>query len=395
LAELYVGSSPHIGTPFKTRAIMGQVLIALAPVTIFGVVMFGFYAALVIVVCIAAAVGGEALFRLITKQENRTGDLSAIVSGLLLALVLPPNTPLWMAALGALFAVIVAKEFFGGIGANVFNPALTGRAFLLMSFPAALTSWTLPRGSPAVDAVSAASGAVDAVSAATDAVSAATDAVSAASGAVDAVTAASGHLSLDAISGATPLHIIKMGGAVSDVGRQFVANGLSAGTNYLSTMRTLFFGWHSGTIGESSILLILAGCLYLLAARVIDWRAPAAMVASAFVLSLCLGMDPLFGVLAGGLVFGAVFMATDYTTAPLTAKGKIIFGAGAGIITILIRRWGNYPEGVTFGILIMNTVTPFLNRLLQKKYGYVPPPKKPDGAEQKINTEKINTEAAK
>jgi len=163
----------------------------------------------------------------------------------------------------------------------------------------------------------------------------------------------------------------------------------------LSTMRTLFFGWHGGTIGESSILLILAGCFYLLVTRVIDWRAPAAMIGSAFVLSLCLGMDPLFGVLAGGLVFGAVFMATDYTTAPLTAKGKIIFGAGAGIITILIRRWGNYPEGVTFGILIMNTVTPFLNRLLQKKYGYVPPPKKPAGAEQKTNTEKINTEAAK
>jgi len=385
LAELYVGSSPHIGTPFKTRAIMAQVLIALAPVTIFGVVMFGFYAALVIVVCIAGAVGGEALFRLITKQENRTGDLSAIVSGLLLALVLPPNTPLWMAALGALFAVIVAKEFFGGIGANVFNPALTGRAFLLMSFPAALTSWITPKGISSVDAVSAA----------TDAVSAATDAVSAASGAVDAVTAASSVLSLDAISGATPLGIIKMGGAVSDVGRQFVANGLSAGADYLSTMRTLFFGWHGGTIGESSILLILAGCFYLLVTRVIDWRAPAAMIASAFVLSLCLGMDPLFGVMAGGLVFGAVFMATDYTTAPLTAKGKIIFGAGAGIITILIRRWGNYPEGVTFGILIMNTVTPFLNRLLQKKYGYVPPPKKPAGAKQKINTEKINSEAAK
>jgi electron transport complex protein RnfD len=123
-------------------------------------------------------------------------------------------------------------------------------------------------------------------------------------------------------------------------------------------------------------LLILAGCFYLLVTKTIDWRAPLSMIASAFILLFLLGMDPLFGVLAGGLLFGAVFMATDYTTAPLTAKGKLIFGAGAGIITILIRRWGNYPEGVTYGILIMNAVTPFLNRLLQKKYGYVPPPKK-------------------
>jgi electron transport complex protein RnfD len=334
---------------------MAHVLIALTPVSVFGVVLYGIPALILILVTAAASAAGEALFRLITKQENRSGDLSALVTGLLLALVLPPSTPLWMAALGGIFAVIVAKEFFGGLGANVFNPALCGRAFLLMSFPAFITAWTMPGGAAVPEAVLAADRA-------------------ALSGA-DALSAASQGLALDSISGATPLGIIKMGGAVHDVGRQFAALGLSKGEDYLSVIRTLFTGSHAGTIGESSILLILAGCLYLLVMKVIDWRAPLAMVVSAFVLSAALGMDPLFGVLAGGLCFGAVFMTTDYTTAPLTAKGKLLFGAGAGIITVLIRRWGNYPEGVTYGILIMNAVTPFLNRLLQKKYGYVKPKK--------------------
>jgi electron transport complex protein RnfD len=329
--------------------IMTQVLIALAPVTVFGVVLYGFYALLVIVVSIVAAVAGEALFRLLIKRESRITDLSAVVTGLLFALVLPPETPLWMAALGAVFATVVAKEFFGGLGANIFNPALAGRAFLLMSFPAALTRWTRPRG----------------------ALSSALDAVSGAS--------AGGELPLDAISGVTPLGVIKMGGAISDVGRELAASGLSAGEDYLSTMRTLFFGNHGGTIGESSILLILAGCFYLLVTRIIDWRAPLAMTASAFVLSLFmgnnsafLGMDPafaLFNVLSGGLLFGAVFMITDYTTAPITTKGKLIFGAAIGVLVVLIRRWGNFPEGTMYAILIMNAVTPFLNRLLQKKYG--------------------------
>jgi electron transport complex protein RnfD len=341
---------------------MAHVLIALAPTAVFGIIMYGLHALLVIVVCIAAAAGGEALFRLIIRRENRVADLSAVVSGLLLALILPPAIPLWMAALGAVFTTVVVKEFFGGIGANVFNPALTGRAFLLLSFPAAVTSWTTPKGFiparffPTPEAVSAASDAA--------------------------------ALPLDSISSATPLGIIKMGGAVADVGRQFAVSGLTGGAGYLSTLRTLFFGWHGGTMGESSILLILAGCFYLLVTRVIDWRAPLAMTASSVILLLCLGMDPVFGILAGGLLFGAVFMVTDYTTAPLTSKGKLIFGAGAGIITVLIRRWGNFPEGVTYGILIMNAATPFLNRLLQKKYGYVPPPKKAKNAGAKAEAAK-------
>jgi electron transport complex protein RnfD len=324
---------------------MGHVLIALAPAAVFGVVLYGPPALAVILVTTAASAAGEALFRLVTRQENRSGDLSAVVTGLLLALTLPPGTPLWMAALGGIFAAVVAKEFFGGIGANVFNPALSGRAFLLMSFPAAITTWAVP-GRAWGTAITAA----------------------------DAVSGAS----IDAVSGATPLAVVKSGAGVSGAASGLFAAGLSSGDSYPDMIKTLFIGNHGGTIGESSILLILAGCFYLLVTKVIDWRAPLAMIVSAFVLSFVLGLDPLFGILSGGLCFGAVFMATDYTTAPLTANGKIIFGAGAGIITVLIRKWGGYPEGVTYGILMMNALTPFLNRLIQKKYGFVKKAKTPE-----------------
>ena len=345
MPDVFLGSSPHIGTRTGVPGIMGHVLAALAPVSVFGVVLYGVPALAVILTCIAASAAGEALFRLVTRQKNRNGDLSAVVTGLLLALVLPPGTPLWMAALGGVFAVVVAKEFFGGIGANVFNPALSGRAFLLMSFPTAIATWTVPGG---------------------------------ARGAADALSAASGGM--DAVSTATPLGILKMGGGVSDVAANLFETGLAPGETYRDMLQTLFIGNRSGTIGESSILLILAGCAYLLLMKIIDWRAPFAMIAAGAGAAFVLRMDPLFAVLSGGLVFGAVFMATDYVTAPLTTKGKLIFGAGAGIITILIRKWGNYPEGVTYGILVMNAVTPFLNRLLQKKYGYVKP-RKPKPAE--------------
>jgi electron transport complex protein RnfD len=156
------------------------------------------------------------------------------------------------------------------------------------------------------------------------------------------------------------------------VGADFVAAGLASSADYWTTIKTLFIGIHGGTTGESSILLILAGAIFLLATKTIDWRAPVTMIGSSCILSLILGMDPLFSLLSGGLIFGAFFMATDYVSAPLTAKGKLIFGCGAGIIAVLIRVFGNYPEGVSYGILIMNAATPFLNRFLQKKYGFVP-----------------------
>jgi electron transport complex protein RnfD len=257
-----------------------------------------------------------------------------------------------MTALGAVFAVIVAKEFFGGLGANVFNPALVGRAFMLMSFPAAVTTWHRPPGS--------------------------------------FVTRLAEHLNtssiVDGVSGVTPLNIIKLGGSVHDVGRDFLTHaGLGASPEYWSTIKTLFIGSHAGCIGESSTLLILAGLIYLLVTKTIDWRVPLAMIATTFIASLALGFDPLFSILSGGILFGAVFMATDYVSAPITARGKLIFGFGAGLITILIRKWGSYPEGVMYGILIMNGITPFLNRLLQKKYGFVAK-KKPAAAAQPATT---------
>ena len=338
---MYLSSSPHIGSRVNSQILMTNVMLALLPVSIFGIILYGVPALLTILVSIAAAEIAEALFRKITRQGLRNRDCSAAVTGLLLALILPPGTPLWMTALGATFAIVVAKEFFGGLGANVFNPALIGRAFLLMSFPAAITAWSLPRPFFASD--------------------------------VSAVSGASAIA--DALSAATPLNIIKMGSTAAEVGAGLVAKGLSGGGDYMSTIASLFLGFRSGSIGESSVALILIGFLFLLLSKTIDWRAPVSMILSVFVFSFLFGRDPLFAVLSGGLLFGAVFMTTDYVTAPLTANGKLIFGFGAGLITALIRQWGNYPEGVMYSILIMNAITPFLNRMLQKKYGYIKPPK--------------------
>jgi electron transport complex protein RnfD len=312
--------------------LMGRVLLALTPVSVFGIVIFGLPALLTILVSMASAEIAEALFRKAIRQDIRNSDLSAAVTGLLVALVLPPGMPLWMTALGAVFAIVVGKEFFGGLGANVFNPALVGRAFLLLSFPAAATTWAIPRASFGVNVT-------------------------------------------DAVTGATPLGIIKLGGSIADVGTSLASAALAGGSDYWSTIRSLFLGMRGGCIGETSALLILVGFIFLLVTKTIDWRAPVSMTASLFVFSFLFGRDPLFALLSGGLLFGAVFMATDYVTAPITASGKLIFGFGAGLITALIRNWGNYPEGVMYSILIMNAVTPFLNKLIQKKYGYVKPQK--------------------
>ena len=326
--NMLLSSSPHVYTGVTPRKLMLSVIIALSPASVYGVVLYGVHALLVIAVSIVTAVLSEAAFRALTKQDVRVGDLSAVVTGLLVALISPPSVPLWMIALGSFAAIVLAKEFFGGLGANPFNPALIGRAILLMSFPAAMTTWHVPfKGL------------------------------------------------LDATTGATPLNIVKMGGTIADVGAGFVQNSLSSVPDYGATMWTLFVGNRGGCIGESSILLILVGFVFLLALRVVSFITPLAMVGTAFLASWLLGMDPVFGVLSGGLLFGAVFMATDYSSSPVTPLGKAIFGAGAGLITVVIRRFGGYPEGVTYGILIMNAVAPFMDKLRVKKYGFVPPAK--------------------
>jgi electron transport complex protein RnfD len=294
---------------------MGNMLIALIPVSVFSVINYGLPVLLNIIVAVAAAVGGEVLFRLAIRQDIRAKDLSAGVTGLLLALVIPPSLPLWMTALGALFAVIVAKEFWGGLGANVFNPALAGRAFLLMSFPSAMTTWHAPRENFPI-----------------------------------ALT--------DATSGASYLGTLKTGVENTVLNPEM--------------LKEMFFGYHAGSAGETSAFLILAAFVYLVVTRTIDWRAPVSMILTVFVTGFLLGFDPLLAVLSGGLLFGAVFMTTDYVTSPFLPLGKVIFGIGAGLITILVRKYGTYPEGVCYSILIMNCAVPFLNKMLPRKYGYVP-----------------------
>jgi len=303
---------------------MLSVIIALIPAVGYGVYLYGFSALALILVSIVSAVAAEYVFRKVIKASTTIGDFSAIITGLLLALVLPPKTPLWMVALGAIFAIVVAKEFFGGLGANPFNPALIGRAFLLMSFPAAITTWSMPNGLA---------------------------------------------LAADATSTATPLALVKQGAALSDVASYFGASDVGG------LFRQLFMGYRSGSLGESSILLIVLGGLFLIGIGVIQWIVPASVIASAFVFSWILGMNPLFTVLTGGIVFGAFFMATDYSTRPLTPVGQLAFGAGIGLITVIIRKFGGFPEGVTYAILIMNIATPYLNKIRVKKYGYVPPVK--------------------
>lgn len=318
LNEIYLSPAPHFSSGLKTWHIMLVVILSLIPLAGYGVYLFGLPAALTILISVASTSIFEALFRKITHQKNRNADLSAIVTGLMLAMVLPPSTAWWMTVLGAFFAIVIAKEFFGGLGANVFNPALSGRAFLLVSFSASMTSWASPFVKQTIDAVSA----------------------------------------------ATPLQFINAGEPIAKVAARF--DWISEGQAYWK----LLIGQNAGCIGESCSLLIILAFILLTISKIIDWRAPVAMIATVIVMSFAFQLNPLAEVLSGGLLFGAVFMATDYSTTPVTPLGRLIFGFGAGMITILIRKFGSYPEGVMFSILIMNVLTSYLNHLRPRKYGY-------------------------
>lgn len=307
--KIYVSSSPHFNFKCSTQMIMGTVLIALLPEVIMGIVLFGLAALIRILVSVASCVLFEFLFQKITKQKIIIKNLSACVTGVMMALVCPPTAPVWIFVIGAAIAMIVAKGLFGGIGSNVFNPALTGRAFMFLSFPAAMgASWMAPK-------------------------------------------ALGG---MDAISSATTLSAIKAGTFVIEDG----------------TYWQYFIGNRAGCIGETSILLILISFAFLLLAHIIDWRAPLAMIGTVAICSLITGENLPMSLMTGGIMFGATFMVTDYATAPVTKKGRLIFGFGCGLITFLIRKFGGYPEGVMFSILIMNSVSPFLNNLTARKYGY-------------------------
>ena len=385
--EINLSSSPHSFLKLNTTHTMLFVIIALLPLCVKGVFLYGLSAFLVILTSVVSCVGSEVLFQLATKRKIRVKDCSAIVTGLLLALVCPPTVPLWQVALGGIFAIVVAKEFFGGIGANVFNPALAGRAFMFVSFPTTMgATWLTPEKASTINYVEAVSAATSAatgtVSAATGAVSAATSAatgtVSAATGAVSAATsAATGTVS--AATGAVSAATSAATGVATEPVIEEVVDAISSSTLLsrigeaeLTTQNywDFFFGNRAGCIGESSILLILIAFVFLSVTRIIDWKTPLTMVATVAIATLIAGGDVLMSVMAGGLLFGAVFMITDYATTPVTMWGRIIFAFGCGLITFLIRQFGGYPEGVMFSILIMNAVAPFLNRFVPRKYGY-------------------------
>lgn len=294
---------------------MLDVLIALAPTTVAGVYLFGLRAAWVICVSVIAAMLSEYVWQKLMKQKTSVNDLSAIVTGLILGLNLPAGAPLWMAALGSAIAIILVKQLFGGIGNNFMNPAMFGRAFLLASWPARMTSFFLPER---------------------------------------LLGNSQAAFGVDMISGATPLVPQKLG-ITLDI-----------------PLSDLFLGNIPGSIGEVCKIAILIGLVYMLVVKVISWHIPVFFVGSVAVLSWLLGNDPLVAILSGGVLFGAVFMATDYATNPMQKIGHIIFGIGCGTMVVVIRKWGNYPEGVTYAILFMNCLTPLIDRLSSRRvYGMV------------------------
>lgn len=314
--RLQVSSSPHIRDHSKTSRMMLDVLIALVPTLAASVYFFGLRSLLVTAVSIGTAVLFEYISRRVMKRYNSISDFSAIVTGLLLALNLPPTIPLWIPVVGSFIAIVIVKQMFGGIGQNFANPALAARVILTLSYPSAMTRWAI-LSSRAQEA-----------------------------GVAGQAEAAAG--AMDLVSAATPLYMLQnAGGTVT-----------SDMPDYLH----LFVGFKGGSLGEVSILALSLGVIYLLIRKVIALWIPASFILTVGLISGLAGQDPLYHVLSGGLFIGAFFMATDYVTSPLTRSGKIIFGIGCGCITALIRLFGGMTEGVSFAILFMNLLTPHLDR---------------------------------
>lgn len=321
-----LSSSPHAHANSSVSRLMLDVIIALLPTTFAGIWFFGMSAVWVILVCVATCITTEALCRLAMGRNNTVGDLSAVLTGLLLALNLPAGIPLWMAILGSVFAIGVAKQVFGGLGMNPFNPALSARAFMLISFTGPMTTWTASKWLLDGEAVY--------------------------KGSAVASLAAD---KLDAITGATPLYVAKSA--------DFAVNW-----NSWALAKDFLVGNMNGCIGEVSAIALILGGLYLVWRKVITWHIPAAFLATVAIYALISGRLPVhIELLTGGVLIGAFFMATDYVTSPITAKGKLIFGVGCGLLCMLIRQFGGYPEGCSFAILIMNAVCPLINRWTQPK----------------------------
>ena len=295
--NLILSSSPHIHTRDSSRRIMLDVIIALLPAAIAGVIIFGAKALGVIAACVITAVVSEALFNLVVHKQQTVGDLSAVVTGLLLALNLSTNVAIWQCVVGSAFAIVVVKCLFGGLGKNFANPAITGRVFMLLAF-----STVAGGAKPAV---------------------------------------------VELVSSATPLEL------------------LAQGAENAPSLMELFLGLHGGAIGETCCLALLLGFAWLLFRRVIKWHVPVIFIGTVFVLYLVFTGSfqmALAEILAGGLFIGAIFMATDYVTSPITLKGKMVFALGCGLVTFIIRYFCAYPEGVSFSILAMNILTPYIEK---------------------------------
>ena len=304
--RLTVSSSPHIHAKTSTSQIMRDVLIALCPAVVASIVLFGTSALAIILVCVVSAVLSEFLFNIACKKKQTVGDLSAAVTGLILALCLPTTTQLWQCAIGSVFAIVVVKCLFGGLGCNFANPAATARAFLLTAFATSVAGGT-----------------------------------------------ATSFASPDLVASATPLEMIEFGN-----------------TSELPSLLDMFLGNRMGAIGETCALALVLGGIYLIARKVIYWHTPAIYIATVFVLSLLIKRDltiAIYEVLGGGLILAAFFMITDYVSTPINKIGKMVFAFGCGVITVLIRVWGEYPEGVSFAILLMNILSPYIEKLCTKK----------------------------
>lgn len=301
--QLVLTSAPHLRGRTSIARDMYLVILALLLPTIGAVYFFGLYVLLMLVVGVASAV----LTEYVAKKMRRKPffmDGSALVTGLLFVLILPPRTPLWIVAIGSIIAIAIVKEAFGGLGFNIFNPALAGRAFVSVSFAGSLGRWIAPTTSWLADAVTA----------------------------------------------PTPL-----------------GEGFATALTKPELYKALFFGNVAGSVGETSALLILLGGAILLAFGIIKWHIPVFYIATVFLLSWAMGQDPVMHILAGGLMLGAFFMATDYVTGPLTTRGRIIFAVAVGVLTVLIRVLGNMPEGVNYSILIMNAFTPLIDRYVRPR----------------------------
>lgn len=322
MSEFIISPAPHIHGRDSVVKNMRNVIIALVPAYLCSIVFFGVGALVVSAVSIISCVLFEYLIQVyVLKKPNSVGDLSAVLTGLLLAMNLPSNLPWWMVVIGAFIAIGVGKMCFGGLGCNPFNPALVGRVFLLLSFPAAMTTWPLPKLLPATYT--------------------------------------------DAETGATVLSLIKEGA---------LADAASGATVKLPTYTDMLLGNMGGSMGEVSAIALLLGFIFLLATRTITWHIPVSILATVAIFGGILYladpsayMDPMTQLLSGGMLLGAIFMATDYVTSPMTKRGQIIYGIGIGIICVVIRCFGSYPEGMSFAILIMNAVTPLINYYVKPK----------------------------